>query len=72
LERRVKGERVELDMRVRKVSLAKVSLRRVFSFNVNVGFQKVYSRKSNNPIKKWGSELNKNLHLRNTKWQRST
>jgi hypothetical protein len=34
--------------------------------------KKVDFRKSNNPIKKWGSELNKNSHLRNTEWQRST
>jgi hypothetical protein len=34
--------------------------------------KKVDSRKSNNPIKKWGSELNKEFSPRNTEWLRST
>jgi hypothetical protein len=41
--------------------------------NIYKELKKVDSRKSNNPIKKWGSELNKEFsHLWNTEWQRST
>ena len=40
--------------------------------NIYREIKKVDSRKSNNPIKKWGSELNKEFSLRNTEWQRST
>jgi hypothetical protein len=34
--------------------------------------KKLDSRNSNSPIKKWGTELTKNSHLRNTEGLRST
>jgi hypothetical protein len=34
--------------------------------------KKLDFRKPNNPIKKWGTELNKNSQLRITKWLRNT
>jgi hypothetical protein len=40
--------------------------------NIYKELKKLDCRNLNNPIKKWGSELNKNSHLRNTKWLRST
>jgi hypothetical protein len=40
--------------------------------NIYKEFKKLDSRNSNNLIKKWGTELNKNSQLRNTKWLRST
>jgi hypothetical protein len=40
--------------------------------NIYKELKKVDFRKSYNPIKKWGSELNKEFSLRNTEWQRST
>jgi hypothetical protein len=40
--------------------------------NVCKELKKLDSRILNNPINKWGTELNKNSQLRNTKWLRST
>jgi hypothetical protein len=36
--------------------------------NIYKELKKLDSRKSNNPIKKWGTELNKESQLRNSKW----
>jgi hypothetical protein len=38
----------------------------------NKELKKLDSRESNNSIKKWGTELNKNSQLKNLKWLRST
>ena len=36
--------------------------------NVYKELKKLVSRESNNPIKKWGTELNRDSHLRKLKW----
>jgi hypothetical protein len=41
-------------------------------FNIYKELKKVNSRKSNNPIKKWGSELNKEFSPEENEWPRST
>jgi hypothetical protein len=40
--------------------------------NIYNELKKMCSRKSNNTIKKWGTELNKDSLLRNTEWLKST
>jgi hypothetical protein len=40
--------------------------------NIYKELKKMNSRKSNNSIKKWGTELKKESQLRNTEWLRST
>jgi hypothetical protein len=58
-----------------------VSLEKIFTYpksdrgiisNIYKELKRVDSRKSNNLIKKWDSELNKIFHLRITQWLRST
>jgi hypothetical protein len=45
---------------------------RVLISNIYKEIKKLVPRKSNNPIKKWGSERKKNSHLSNTEWLRTT
>ena len=40
-------------------------------YNIYKELKKLDSRKPNNPINKWGTELTKNSHLKNFGWQRS-
>jgi hypothetical protein len=40
--------------------------------NIYKELKKMDSRKSNIPIKKWGTEVNKEFQLRNTEWLRNT
>ena len=40
--------------------------------NIYKELKKLDSRETNNPIKKWGTELNKESQMRNVKWLRDT
>ena len=40
-------------------------------YNIYKEFKKLDFRETNNPMKKWGTDLNKNSQLGNIKWLRS-